>query len=317
MGQLQRWSGEKVEVAAGCVLSIGVFEAMHLGHQALLRVVVERARELGLVAAAITFHPAPECVLTGQETQYVLLPEERAEIMWALGIELVVLFEFGRTAASMPYVEFLERLAFAMHPVEIWAGPDFAIGKDREGTRETAGPAARRFGMRLEVLQPTVVDGRIVSSSLVKALLRSGHVRQAAKLLGRLFSVRGNVVAGAGRGRKLGFPTANVAVPAAKLLPADGVYCVQVRHRGQLYLGVANVGVAPTFGGKERRLEVHLLDWDGDLYGAPLEVSFVDWLRAERHFETAQELARQLELDVAAARTMCAAQVAEVNLAGL
>ncbi|MGI6209169.1 MAG: riboflavin biosynthesis protein RibF [Anaerolineae bacterium] len=302
MDAVVHWSGEAVRVADDTVLTIGVFDGLHLGHQALIREAVSAARREGVPAAGLTFFPSPEVVLRAMEPLYLMLPEERADFMLGLGLDLVIISEFSLDMAVMGAEEFMERLSYSFGPREVWVGEDFALGRDREGGLEALTALGRRLGYRLCVLPRCRVGDDIASSTLVRRCLGAGNVEKAARLLGRPYSVCGRVVPGDGRGRHLGYPTANIAVHPHKRLPADGVYCAYVEHDGQMTPAVVNVGVRPTFGAETRTVEAHLLGFTGDLYGELVRLCFVERLRGEQRFSGAEELMAQLAHDVEDAR---------------
>jgi riboflavin kinase/FMN adenylyltransferase len=186
---------------------------------------------------------------------------------------------------------------------ELWIGPDFALGCDRQGDAAYLRTLGQELGFRLEALQPVLHKGKVVSSSNIRALLREGRVTEASHLLGHYPTLTGKVVRGARRGQKLGFPTANLAVDEQMMIPANGIYAVRVRWGTTNHQGVVNIGVRPTFQDRgERIVEAHILDFAGDLYGQTLGIEFLERLRPERRFESAQALITQVEEDVAQAR---------------
>ncbi len=186
---------------------------------------------------------------------------------------------------------------------ELWIGPDFALGRGRQGDATYLRTLGRELGFRLEAIQPLSHEGKIISSSNIRALLREGRVTEASHLLGRYPTLAGKVVSGARRGQDLGFPTANLAVNEQMMIPANGIYAVRARWGTANHQGVVNIGVRPTFEDQgERIVEAHILDFSGDLYGQTLEIEFIERLRPERRFESAQALVAQMEQDVAQAR---------------
>lgn len=302
MDAVVHWSGEAVRMAEATVLTIGVFDGLHLGHQALIGEAVSAARREGVLAAGLTFFPSPEVVLRGQEAQYLLLPEERAEVMLSLELDLVIITEFSVTMAGMGAEEFMQRLAYSFGPREVWVGEDFALGRAREGDLTALAALGRKLGYRLCVLPRRRVGGEVASSTLVRRYLDGGRVDRVAALLGRPYSVCGTIVRGDGRGRHLGYPTANVAVHPQKRLPADGVYCAWLEHGGKRLPAVVNIGLRPTFGAGARTVEAHLLGFDGDLYGHRVQVTFLERLRGEIRFASPDQLMAQLAHDIEVAQ---------------
>lgn len=294
------------------VVSIGVFDGVHLGHQHLLRPAVARARERGYLAVAVTFNPRPREVLRPDlPSEYLTTLEERIALLGDLGFDYVPVLEFTREVAAIPADEFARVLKRRYRMVELWEGPDFALGRGRGGTIPVLRQLGAELGFTVTTVEPLVLAGEVVSSTRVHQKLGEGDVVGAASLLGRPFAVAGEVVTGAGRGRTIGIPTANVATPERQALPANGVYAVccrvlEPRGRpiapGPALPGVANVGTRPTFDDGQRSLEVHLLDFAADLYGARLRVEFVRRLRPELRFPSVQALLEQIRQDVDRAR---------------
>jgi riboflavin kinase/FMN adenylyltransferase len=287
------------------VVAQGTFDGIHLGHQAVIRKAVERARVLGVRPVAVTFDPNPLAVLRPAEAPPELLSlEERLQRIAELGPEvcLVIPFtlEFSRVEAEA-YVE--DVLLGRLGAREIVVGFNHAFGRGARGTPELLRRLAEHAGVRVHVIAPLRVDGVVVSSTSIREALRDGAVRRAASLLGRPYAVAGVVARGAARGRTLGFATANLA-GAAGLLLADGVYAARAAWDGESAPAVVNVGVRPTVDGATRLVEAHLLDVAPDLYGRRLTLAFLDRIRAERRFDSLEALRMQIAEDVAVARRM-------------
>ena len=287
------------------VLTIGTFDGVHCGHQHLLRQVVARAEETGRTSAAISFHPHPRAVLLPDPSPtYLSLPAERAALVEPLGLDLFVILPFTRELAALSARDFVQRLCAELHMGELWVGPDFAMARHREGNVSRLRALSGECGYHLQVVPPLEDAGGPISSSRIRALLKRGHVAEAADLLGRLYAVSGEVIHGFARGRNLGFRTANVAPPTDRLLPPDGVYAVWALVDGQRLPGVANVGIRPSFDAGRRLIETHLLDYDGDLYGHPMTVAFAHYLRPELRFGELDALIAQVQADIATARRL-------------
>ncbi len=287
------------------VLTIGTFDGVHRGHQHLLRQVVARARATGRLSAAISFHPHPRAVLRPEiAPTYLSLPEERAAWVAALGLDLFIILPFTRELADLTAQAFVRQLCAGLHMRELWVGPDFAMARDREGDVPRLRQLAGECGYDLHVVEPLHDAAGPISSTRIRALLAGGQVAEAADLLGRPYSVSGEVIHGFARGRQLGFRTANIAPPAERLLPADGVYAVWVTVQGRILAGVANVGIRPSFDAGRRLIETHLLDYDGDLYGQPMAVAFAHYLRPELRFEDVGQLIAQVQADIVTARRL-------------
>ena len=290
---------------AGCALCLGNFDGVHLGHQALF----ETARSLA-TPAVLSFHPHPGKVLQPSLAPKLITTHERklellAEHGIAAAFILPFTLEFARTAPAAFESSVLDALK-ARHLV---VGSDFTYGAARRGTVESLAVAAQSRGAQVIVVPPFTADGVVVHSSTIREYILEGRVDAARRLLGRHFDLDGVVVPGKGRGRGIGFATANVDTQN-ELRPAPGVYAVRAMtvgaHPGPWRAGAANIGVKPTFGGSEVTIEVHLLDFEGDLYGKRLRVRFLDWLRSEQRFGSVAELSAQIARDVEGARNASA-----------
>lgn len=291
--------------------TLGVFDGVHLGHRGLLDRTHAEAARLGGESIVFTFDPHPAAVLAPDRRPPLLSTiDERRRWILAAGIDRVEVLTFDQAMAGLMPEEFVDQFLLQRAAVaHLVIGHDFALGHGRVGDadRLTAIGAARGFGVtRLSAVRQ---DGEVVSSSRIRAAIRAGDLDRAAALLGRRYSLSGPVVTGAGRGRGLGFPTANVRVAPEKLLPPFGVYAVRVDPGGDgpaagRHPGVMNHGRRPTFQGEEPSTEVHLLDFEGDLVGRTLTVELVARLRGERRFPGPEALAAQIGADVAAARKL-------------
>ena len=292
-------------------LAIGVFDGVHAGHQALVREVVARARSTGGTPIAATFDPLPiEVLAPGAPPSALSDIDGRCEQLLAAGAKAVVVFHFTRELAALAPEEFARRLAAAGEVRTVCAGEDFQFGHDRAGNVRVLAELGRRLGFAVHVVPPVRVDGQVVSSTRIRNALLAGDIEQAARLLGRFFSVTGVVEHDTQRGRALGFPTVILGVPPNRLLPRDGIYAVWARVNGQRVAAAASVGVRPTFGAGERRLEAYLVDWSGDLYGDRVDAEFVKRIRDELRFASADELAKQIARDVDETRKALSATAA-------
>lgn len=289
----------------GAWVTIGAFDGVHRGHQALLRDFVAEARAHNAPAVVVTFYPHPAEVLGNRRNPFYLsTPEEKAALIARLGVDVLVTHPFNREVAQRSARDFMEDLHAHLGLRRLWVGYDFALGRHREGDIPTLRRLGEALGYTLHVVEAYRQDGMVVSSTRIRQALAAGDVALAARLLGRPYAVPGKVTRGDGRGRQLGFPTANLAVWPKRMMPAAGVYACQAEAAGEVYPAVVNLGVRPTF---ERRavaprLEAHLLDFSGDLYGQTLTLHFIARLRPEQRFPSAEALAAQIARDVAAAR---------------
>jgi riboflavin kinase / FMN adenylyltransferase len=283
------------------VVAIGSFDGVHLGHQHVLNQVKELAAARGARSAVITFEPHPRCVIEPSGCpKSITTIEEKLGLLHQFGVEVGIVLKFTPQVAQLSADDFVAALGASMTIRSVVCGPDFAFGHRRQGHPDWL----REHGIPVEVVEPILLDGEELHSSAIRRLLGEGDVPAANRLLGRPFVLRGTVEHGAEVGRGLGFPTANLAVQLNKLVPAQGIYAVRVRSPHGRHLGALNIGYRPTFGGDRLTIEVFLLDFDGDLYGAQLEVSFVARLRDEKKFGSAGELADAIARDVAETRRL-------------
>jgi len=287
------------------VVTLGNFDGIHLGHQAILSRAVHEARAHQGTALVVTFHPHPLAVLRpGQPMSLILSLREKLRVLASLSIQGVVLQHFTLPFSQLTPEEFVQRyLVEAIGAEKIVVGHNVSFGRNRAGRAETLEQLGRVHGFAVEIVGPVLVEGREVSSTVVRTLLSAGEMRKVTRLLDRPYSVSGRVEKGFQRGRGLGFPTANLRPRTDVLLP-NGVYAVVVTVGERTVPGVANVGVNPTFGGNKRTIEAHLFDFSADLYGQRLRVDFIEHLRGERKFPSVQELVRQIREDASRARVL-------------
>jgi len=290
----------------GAVVTVGNFDGVHRGHQALVGEAVAAARAAGSPAVVLTFEPHPARVLApGQAPTSLMTLEQKAEVLAGLGVDRLAVLPFTREVAETDAEGFARRvLAQALASVRVVVGSDFRFGRGREGDVAALVALGPSLGFAVRAVEPVWHDGAPISSSRVREELARGAVGPAGALLGRPFFVDGRVVRGDGRGRTIGFPTANLEV-VNETLPSHGVYASRVRTPdGTLRPAVVNLGRRPTFGGETLVLEAHLLDFEADLYGAGLRVAFVERLRDERKFPAREALVEQVRTDVAGTRRL-------------
>lgn len=284
-------------------LALGVFDGVHLGHQSILRETVAEARKSRKLAAALTFDPHPLAVIRPDlEVPQLSTIEERAQIMESLGLDYLFVRTFDQEFSGLDPERFMADILRKCYRAScIFVGFNFNFGRGGRGTPETLRLQGPLHGLQASVYDAVRVGRQTVSSTAIRHQLVQGRVGQAWRLLGRPYSLTGEVVPGDGRGRGLGFPTANLELPVGRVVPKPGVYAVRVEVSGTSYNGMANIGSAPTFGGGRPWLEVHLCDFSGNLYGQTIRVHFITRLRPERQFAGSDELGAQLERDRLAA----------------
>lgn len=285
------------------VLTLGNFDGVHLGHQAIFRTVTRRAKEIGGTSIAFTFEPHPLKVLAPERSPRLLNTfHGKMRLFEAACIDIVICANFTRAFADQNPEDFArDILGKAIGAREVYVGYDYAFGRGREGSIEFLKQMGAAHGFQVGVIDAVSIDDMVVSSSRIRESISGGRVDEAQRLLGRHYAIEGKVVAGARRGHTLGFPTANLQT-ANELLPDYGVYAVQAVIDGRQLNGVASIGVRPTFGGGPVSIEVYLFDLNEDLYGQHMEVAFVRRLRKEERFPDAAALIRQMQDDVAAAK---------------
>ena len=285
------------------VVTIGNFDGVHLGHREIFKRVKELARENGGVSVVVTFVPHPLKVVSAhKEVRLITTSREKEALIEGSGIDYLLEIPFDKAFASMPAESFVRRVLVEAIGVErLVIGYDYAFGRGREGDVGLLRQCGERYGFSVEELQPISDGSTVYSSTAVRRMVSAGDVAEAALLLGRHFSITGNVVHGHERGRGLGFPTANVETEK-DLIPSVGVYAVKVCLGDRLLDGACNVGPNPTFGNHRLSIEVFLLDFEGDLYGRELTLFFIERLRGEKRFTGLDELKTAIAADVARCR---------------
>jgi riboflavin kinase/FMN adenylyltransferase len=280
-----------------------VFDGVHLGHQALIRGLVGGARAAGATPVAATFDPLPAQVLAQDPPQSTLADApERAVLLLEAGARDVIIFTFDKAFSQQSAEAFIKRVSAAGDVQRIVVGPDFQFGHGREGAVPALRALGDQYGFAVTVVEPISLGGAIVSSTRIRQALREGDLLTAQALLGRPYCVSGTIVRGEQRGRTLGFPTINVAPPSDKLLPHDGIYATWVTIGDERYRAASSLGVRPTFGAGPRKLEAYILDFDEDVYGKEAKIDFVERLRDELKFDSAEQLATQIGHDVVQTR---------------
>jgi riboflavin kinase/FMN adenylyltransferase len=289
------------------VATIGNFDGVHLGHREIFRRVVRRAGEQQGTAVVLTFVPHPLKVLDPARAPRLLNTyAEKERLIAASCIDLMVSLPFTHELADLPAARFVEDILVGRLGLKhLIVGYNYAFGRNREGDVAFLRRMGQELGFAVEILEPVAVGSEVYSSTLIRRRLAAGDVAGVVPLLGRHFTLEGRVIYGANRGRQLGFPTANLLTDK-EILPRPGVYAVKVRHQEVFYDGVMNIGFNPTFGTERISLEVHLLDFDRQIYGDLLRVYFIERLRDEKVFPSAAELARAIARDIAKARTVLA-----------
>lgn len=292
----------------GGSVAIGNFDGVHLGHRAMLHRLLSTARQQQHPAVVVTFDPHPLTILRPEQAPIPLttIPYRR-ELLLRLGVDAVVVLPTTRELLNWSPTEFFERVVLGeLQARRLVEGPNFFFGRDRAGNITVLRGLCAAHGIALEVIEPVTVQGQWVSSSVIRTLLTAGDVDHAVELLGHPYRLTGRVVGGAERGRGLGFPTANLE-DCCTVVPGEGIYAGQAFLDDRRYPAAIHIGPNPTFAETRRKVEVHLLDFAGDLYGKTLHVEFLSRLRDVQRFPSTEALRAQLARDLARVRQVCAA----------
>ena len=291
------------------VLTIGVFDGVHRGHQRLIAKVVAEANANGAAAGVLTFRNHPDSVLNPNfRPHYITSVAERTRLMEGLGVDFVVPVTFDREVAGLRARKFTKLLSSNLRMRGLVVGPDFAMGYKREGNVETLSTLGAELGFSVSVVDLLSDGGDAVHSTSIRKALVDGNVKDVAKKLGRNFSISGTVVTGDKRGRTLGFPTANIEVGPNMVVPGNGIYATLAFVDGERHMAATSIGTRPTFDGKGRTIEAFLLEFDSNLYNRQLRLEFVQRLRDELKFDSVDALLEQMELDVEQTRRLLTAK---------
>ena len=298
---------EQARVDRESVLTIGVFDGVHRGHQRLIAKVVAEANANGAAAGALTFRNHPDSVLNPNfRPQYITSVAERTRLMEELGVDFVVPVTFDREVAGLRARRFAQLLSSNLRMRGLVVGPDFAMGYKREGNVDMLSDMGAELGFSVSVVDLLSDGGDAVHSTSIRKALVDGNVQDVAKKLGRNFSISGTVVTGDKRGRTLGFPTANIEVGPDMAVPGNGIYATLAFVDGERHMAATSIGTRPTFDGKGRTIEAFLLQFDSNLYNRELRLEFVQRLRDELKFDSVDALLEQMELDVEQTRRLLA-----------
>ena len=282
-------------------LTIGVFDGVHRGHQEILSNLAADAHRNGAPAVVLTFWPHPAVVLGKRyDLKTLTTPEERAELLGAQGVDVVITQPFTPDFARLSAEEFMRRTSLSLGLRSLWIGYDFALGHNREGNLERLIELGKEFGYEVQAVGPVKNGSDVLSSSLIRRRIREGNVSRAAENLGRYYALSGPVIHGDGRGRKINIPTANIDYPKDKVIPANGVYACWAWIGEEKHPAAINIGINPTFTPDKQtpNVEAHILDFNRNLYDQELKLEFVQYLREELKFDSVEALLEQIHADI-------------------
>jgi riboflavin kinase/FMN adenylyltransferase len=300
---------ELTQLSGPIFLAIGVFDGVHLGHQAVISTSARHAHSCDGTPVVVTFDPHPAKVLRPQDAPHLLTAtQHKIALIRNLGVAHLLVIKFNRDFAATPPEEFVSRLVEHSKPLrEICVGHEWSFGKDRAGNLALLKKLGARLNFNVVGIPPVTVNGNVVSSTAIRQAVETGNLKKAAEMLGREYTILGTVMHGEAVGNKIGYPTANLSAHSEQF-PPNGVYFAEAWIQGVQHHGVINLGIRPTVarGQPQRTLEIHLLDFDKDIYGEDVEVRFLRYLRPEKKFDSLDALARQIDTDVKQARELCA-----------
>ena len=282
------------------VLTIGVFDGVHMGHKHLISRLLKESAKKGYLSGVVTFRQHPqEMLVPKSRLPWLTDLTQRIQLLKNEGIEAIITLSFTPELAQLSAREFVNLLKKYIRMRGLVIGHDFALGQNREGNADTLRTLGQDIDFTVTVIPPVMINNEVISSTAIREALAAGDMPRVHRLVGRYFSLSGPVITGAGRGVGLGFPTANLDINSAQALPAEGVYVTRAYIDDSTYQSVTNIGRNPTFGGHERTVEVYLLDYHSDLYGRELKIDILERLRDEKKFDTAEELKKQIAEDIA------------------
>lgn len=298
---------ESISEFRGGMLSIGNFDGVHRGHRLMINTLVEKAKAANVPSIVMTFDPPPIAVLFPEKAPpRICTVNRRIELIEELGVDCLIIFPTTKEFLALSPQEFFDQIVVnSINASGMVEGPNFFFGHKREGEVNTLHKLCQSVGIDLKVVETVLDEGEFISSTRIRNLISSGDVKKAGLLLGKPFQLAGTVVSGSARGRQIGFPTANLS-SIDTMIPNDGVYAGNVELGGKLYAAAINIGSNPTFDDATQKIEVHVIDFEGDLYDKEIQVDFLDQLRDVQSFDGLDELKEQLVLDIEQAKTIWA-----------
>lgn len=290
---------EEIKGIPPCSIALGNFDGVHLGHQALISKAVEKAKELNIHSGVFTFSNHPKNLFTGQNTvKNIIYQEEKADLIASLGVDFLFNIPFTWEISRMEAVDFIEQLLVdRMNMREAFCGFNYRFGYKAGGNPQILRAEGLIKGYNVNEIPPVTVEGDVVSSTLIRGLIKAGEMEECEKYLGRKYSIGGEVVVGNRLGRKIGFPTSNIMIDESMVTPPNGVYITHCIYNHEKYPSVTNVGVKPTIGSFKKNMETHIFNFDRELYGKTIKVEFLKMTRDEVKFGSVEELSQQIVKD--------------------
>lgn len=295
---------EEIKNVEACCVALGNFDGVHVGHQALISRAVEKARKLGLKSGVFTFSTHPKNLIPGQKpVKNIIYQEEKAALLEKLGVDYLFNIEFTKEIMRTPPEDYIRMfLVEKFNAKEVFCGFNYRYGFKAAGDGNLLRACGIKYGFNVNQIEPVIIDGDVVSSTLIRGLIMAGEMDECEKYLGRNYDIGGEVVVGNRLGKTIGFPTSNIMLDESMVLPPNGVYVTYCLYNGIKYPSITNVGVKPTIGEFKKNMETHIFNFDKELYGKPIKIEFLKKTRDEVKFRSVDELSAQIEKDCNQAR---------------
>lgn len=294
------WKEEKEKIKKGTILTVGVFDGVHVAHRKIIEKVIEKAKEEKLNSVVVSFDKLPEKILKKNIPPLLTTFDEKIKILSNLGVDFLFVYNINKEFLNLSAENFINMLYDDLQPKEIWVGEDHRFGKECSGNVNSLYVLSEKLGFKLKTIDPIKINNTIISSSYIRKIIIEGKVEEATKYLGRPYNIEGVVVRGAGIGTRLGFPTANIQYNKEKLLPKCGVYATKVYIKEKCFNGMTNIGYRPSINNKHKKalsIEVHIFNFRDNIYNEKINIEFMNRLREEIKFSSLQELSIQLKKD--------------------
>ena len=288
-------------------IALGVFDGVHLGHQKLIKLTVDKAKKNDGISMVVNFDPHPDIIINPESNVFLLTTlEERISLIKDLGVDVFLIIKFNKVMSKMPPEDFISKiLVDSLQAKELFVGFNYKFGFQGKGNPDILREYSKFYKFKTNILKPIAANNTIISSTRIKDYIKSGEIKKAKKLLGHAITISGRVISGKGRGRKLlNFATANIETPSDKILPVNGVYLVEIKIDNKNYYGLMNIGVKPTFKESERTIEVHIINFNKKIYNKKVVVNILKKIREEKYFTHPSLLKKQIEDDILTANKM-------------